>query len=41
MNFSKSTDAKEIADILLSLGADPNGENHEGWIPLDLAVRKG
>ncbi|CAD8145273.1 unnamed protein product [Paramecium pentaurelia] len=41
MNYTKSPDAKEIADILLYLGADPNGENNEGWTPLDLAVRKG
>ncbi|CAK68866.1 unnamed protein product (macronuclear) [Paramecium tetraurelia] len=41
MNYSKSPDAKVMADVLLSLGADPNGENNEGWTPLDLAVRKG
>lgn len=41
MNFNKNDDAKEIANILLNLGADPNVENNEGWSPLDLAVRKG
>ncbi|CAK81776.1 unnamed protein product (macronuclear) [Paramecium tetraurelia] len=41
MNYSKSPDAKEMANILLILDADPNSENNEGWTPLDLAVRKG
>ena len=41
MNFNKNDDAKEIASVLLNLGADPNNENNEGWSPLDLAVRKG
>ncbi|CAD8060481.1 unnamed protein product [Paramecium primaurelia] len=41
MNYSKGPDAKEMANLLLLLDADPNSENNEGWTPLDLAVRKG